>query len=618
MINAPPSSRRFQRSLVRVEVRSEFGSAFLVNTSAGSGIFLTALHVVSSAWNGSRTVLLRRNRETEFFADVVAVNETRDLALLMASKIPSDLGLRPAPLATVLKVGRLTVLNMLDPKEGIVAPLPVTVSFVGETAVAYEVDGAERIIDKVWSQQGLTIPGGTSGGPVVSEEDDAVVAVACAGADALKQTFFVPLVSAQARASQTAHQQLSEAIRIATETSTRLGRSPNRRGIKLRCWLQCRTSVQSLTVSGVFNRDNTIPRASLGASIKKFVESGEHVAILAGTSGAGKSAGLARIARSQSLSRPCLLLRAAQVKLTEHPLEDALASALGIPSADSIANISIYDSAPLLIIDGINELGLKREEWSSFVQIHLARVADLLVRKGWKLLISTRSDRLDDLQDASKFPSLYDPAPEDERKKLPFIRIGGFERDEFDRLIKLNGLPGGLPFADLRHPIVFRLMVESYKQKSTSPIRVRSFFEDYLSTLVLRIHARCQTRSRDRIRKLLESWAALPETTLLGYIDSANLGAAENEAIAEAAVAEGLFERVPNGYRYVYDEIFDFVRAKPLVDYLAQCSERKSILGVIDALLESGCQPGAVARAFEMLSDNQPDVLATLADRLAN
>jgi hypothetical protein len=65
---------------------------------------------------------------------------------------------------------------MLDPEDGIVAPLPVAVPFVGETAVAYEFDGARRIIDEVWSQQGLTIPGGTSGAPVISEDDDAAIA----------------------------------------------------------------------------------------------------------------------------------------------------------------------------------------------------------------------------------------------------------------------------------------------------------------------------------------------------------------------------------------------------------------------------------------------------------
>jgi hypothetical protein len=638
MNNAPPSSRRFQRSVVRVDDGAEAGTAFLIHKSAASGTFITVFHVVSSAWHQKRTVLLRRTKDQEFPADIVAVNETRDLALLVASKMPSGLGLRPTPISTVDNVGRLTVLSMLDPEGGIVAPLPVTVPFIGETAVAYEVGGVRRFINEVWSQQGLKISFGTSGAPVISEEDDAAVAVACAGADAIEQTFFVPLLSAQRQTSDADHRLVAEAIGIATEASTRLGRIPNERGVKLRCWLQCRASAQSLVISGVYDRDHTIPRTSLDASIERFLASSKHVAILAGTSGSGKSVGLARIARSRSLSRPCLLLRAAQIKITERPLEDALASALGMPDADSVSDIATYDSAPLLIIDGINELGLRREDWPAFVQIHLAHTADLLKRKGWKLLISTRSDRLDDLQDADRFVSLYDPTTESEaasdqtkkrrrtkqakqagETKLKFIRTGAFERDEFDRLIKLHGLPGDLPFADLRHPIVFRLMVETYKKKEAAPIRIRSLFEDYFSTLVTRIHVRCPGRSKDRISKMLESWTALPETTSLGYIDSASLDGAENEAIAEAAVAEGLLERAPNGYRYVYDEIFDFVRAKPLVGHLARCSDNaaQSVLEALDTLLGSGGSPWAVARAFEMLSDSQPEALVTLAEKLA-
>jgi hypothetical protein len=197
--------------------------------------------------------------------------------------------------------------------------------------------------------------------------------------------------------------------------------------------------------------------------------------------------------------------------------------------------------------------------------------------------------------------------------------LEGFERQEFDRLIKFYGLPGGLPFAELRHPIVFRLMVEAHKQGRTGPLRIRELFDRYLTELVVRIHARLLNRSKERINKLLESWTALPQTAALGYIEAAGLVSAEDEAIAEAAVAEGLLEHVPCGYRYVYDEISDFVRARTLSEHLVSLSANtdRPILVTIDELLKGGCTPGSVARALEILSDVNADAFRALAQRLA-
>ena len=103
---------------------------------------------------------------------------------------------------------------------------------MGETAVSYEINGQQTVIDNVWSQQGLEIAGGTSGAPVVSEEDDAIVAVACAGADALNQAFFVPLPE-KWPGKEGAGRLISDVIASAKDAATRLGRNPNRSGLAL-------------------------------------------------------------------------------------------------------------------------------------------------------------------------------------------------------------------------------------------------------------------------------------------------------------------------------------------------------------------------------------------------
>jgi hypothetical protein len=644
VISAPPSSRRFQRCVVRVEAGQNTGTAFLIRMSGSSGLFLTALHVVSSARR--RIIRLRSSKRRRFAARIVEIDEARDLALLEAD-VPPHSGLRLVPVATVPKVGRLTVLQMLDPDRGIVAPLVIAVPFVGETAVSYAIGGATSIIDHVWSQQGLSIPGGTSGAPAVSEEDDAIVAIACAGADPLDQTFFVPLVSVKAHKPQ---RRIADALARAKEVRTRLGRYPNRRGIAVRAWLQTRASVRSLALSGIYDRHHAISRASLTSSLRDFLASDKPAMLLVGTSGVGKSATLAYLVRRQKLDRPVLLLRAAQIESNGNKLKNALSKALGLPNDDALDELAVATApAPLLVIDGINELPIRREDWPAFVQVELAHFADFLARKGWKLLISTRSDRLDELKGLAKVVQLYDPVARLDGKlkglakviefndlvspldpphlpapfvvdSVPFFRLESFEREEFDQLVQLYGLPSGLPFSELRHPIVFRLMVEASKKNKAVAVRVRDLFEAAFSDVVSRIHFRCPTKNRDRIVEIIEGWTALDRTAALGQIASDDLGETENEAIAEAAVVEGLLERVPGGYRYIYDEVFDFIRARRLVQKLdaAAWNSETSMLTLIDAILDAGSSPGAVARALEMLSDKHPEALERFARRLTS
>lgn len=617
-----PSSHRFERCVVHLKDATEYGTAFLIDKQADAGIFLTAFHVVSAAWCRDGRVLLQRGASHEFHATIEAVNEARDIALLRAN-IPPGLDLKPAPVSFVPSAEKLVVFQMLSPDSGIVAPLMVAVPFVGHTAVTFKVGGNHRNFDRVWSQQGLVLAGGVSGAPAVSSKDDAIVAVACAGADALGQAFFIPLNSANHGSWKPDTQSVSQVIAKATELQTRLGKIPNRRGIALRCWLQTRRAVETLIKSGVYDRHHTISRQSLDTEVETFLNSVKSLAVVAGPSGTGKSVSLARLARSGKLSRRCILIRAAQIKPTSQPLEDALKQALSIESLDDISKAAPQDVGPLLIFDGINELPIRPHEWPGFVQNDIAMIADLLERKGWKLLFSTRTDRLDDLRNMQNLRSLYDPQSESERpgsrKIIPFLRLDGFDRSEYDHLAKQYGLPTDLPFAALRHPIVFRLLVDATRSAQNTKVHVKHLFEEYLDNILTRIHSRCQTRSRDKIFELIETLTALPETNAVGFIETKCLGDTENEAIAEAAVAEGLWERVAGGYRYIYDEVFDFVRAKRLIDPLTECatSPSRSAIDTIKEILKTGCTPGAVARAIEILLDRNTKASEDLSEKLS-
>ena len=622
MASARPSSHRFGQSVVHVEVGKHFGTAFLTNLSERSGLFLTAYHVISPAVHGKLPIKLRRGNSRGFAAKIVDINRERDLALLSA-KVPANVHLRSFAIAPVHDVGRLTVLQMLNPDQGIIAPLFVSVPFAGETAVEMEVDGELVTIDRVWSQQGLQIAGGVSGAPVVSELDDAIVAVACAGADRLDQAFFVPLISAQVGARKRNGKMIANSI-IKAQESIRLGRYPNGRGIALRCWLKTRESVRSLAVSGVYDRAHAIDRPSLGSALKLFMSSDKPVSILAGESGVGKSTSVAKLVQTIKCERPVLLLRAAQIPSGRESLKSALCDALKISDASTFDKVpAIAGPAPLIVLDGINEVTIARHEWPGFTRSQLAQFGDMVGRKGWKLLITTRVDRLEDITEIKHIlgNKLFDPMPKPERSQLPpYIRLGSFDRDEFSELLRIYELPPSLPFPELRHPIVFRLAAEASVTDHGTGIRVRDLFAQYFSEIVTKIHFRCEGKNRDRIRELIEQWASTNSLRNSGRLSYEDLGESADEAIAEAGVAEGLFERVPGGYRFVYDEVYDYVRAGRLAQELDRQirTAHEPSIALLKTARANGATFGSLARALELLADRFPETCERFADALAD
>jgi len=168
--------------------------------------------------------------------------------------------------------------------------------------------------------------------------------------------------------------------------------------------------------------------------------------------------------------------------------------------------------------------------------------------------------------------------------------------------------------------MVFRLMVQSHGGGRAATVRIRELFAQYFANLIDRIHKRCPQRNRERIIELIETWSTSDRSTSPGYIAHEKLGETSNEAIAEAAVTEGLFERVPGGYRYIHDEVFDYAHARGLVNDLVTALSRPDCqaLYLVDSALNNGSTFGSVARAIELLSDKYPTLLERFATMLTS
>ncbi|MBR0706267.1 hypothetical protein JQ603_07180 [Bradyrhizobium liaoningense] len=563
---------------------------------------------------------------------IVDYNEARDMALLavdlpkLPREAPASAAVRPGSIYLGIPSSQLQVLQMLNPELGIVAPFVVQAPVIGETSIVYEIGGQQRIIERVLSQQNLTIPGGVSGAPVFSAENGAIVAMACAAADQLAQSFFVPLRSTKpAQRNPTKGedngQQISQLLSWAERELTRLGSAPNSKGVSALAWIQTRSAIHSLADSGVYDPKYILERDSLVNSLALFLKSDSDTAVLAGTSGVGKSSSVARILRTRTLKRPVLLLRAAQIRHTTDTLVDALLSALNITSFENVTHFDTAStSRPLVVVDGINELAIPGD-WDSFTKNTLVPFATNIARRGWKLLFITREDRLDELTELSRSLKLYEPNPAlkaENKARFPFIAIEGFSRDEFDTLVSLHGLPANLPFSDLRHPIVFRLMVEANKGKKLEHVRIRTLLSLYIDEVIRKIHFRCSKRSRDRIRGAIQEWTESDKVTHRGFLPIGVFEDTDDEELAEAAVSESLLERVPGGYRYVYDEIFDFVVSPKIARFIKSRLDESnfSLITIVNNLSTAGTSAGAIARCLELLSEHDPEIASLLAERL--
>jgi hypothetical protein len=630
---------RVLRSVATITSGKRSGTAFLLQRVNQSCLFLTALHNVLGP-KGIQPVKVHLQYRKPLKATIVDYNETRDIALLavdlpkLARSAPASAALRSGSIYLGTPSSELQVLQMLDPELGIVAPFVVQAPTIGETAIVYEIGGHQRIIEKVLSQQNLAIPGGVSGAPVFSVEDNAIVAMACAAADQLAQSFFVPLRStkpkqlAQAQGADNG-QQIWQLLTWAERELTRLGTAPNSRGVSVLSWIQTRNAIRSLADSGVYDPHFILERDSLVKSVVSFLDSDSSTAVLAGASGVGKSASVARILKTRSLKRPVMLLRAAQIQHTANTFADALLSALNISKFDNVAKFEATSTSilgPLLVIDGINELAIPGD-WDNFTRNALVPFATHITHKGWKLLIITREDRLDEITELSRSLKLYDPNPESHPEhipQLPFIPVEGFNRVEFEALVALHRLPANLPFSDLRHPIVFRLMVEANKLKKLEQFRIRTLLSRYIDEVTRRMHLRCSERGDDRslerIRGAIQEWTESDQVTHRGFLPIGIFQTIADEKLAETAVRESLLERVPGGYRYVYDEMFDFVVSSKIARLIQRRSDEEhfSFNTTVNDLIASGTSAGAVARCLELISEQEPKIASSLAEQLVN
>lgn len=618
--------RRAAKSVVRIEHGRSYGTAFLLDPA---GFFLTAYHNVADAWTAGSRVRVLRGATVDTTGVVIAVDVSRDLAVLKVD-LPPGHQLRPAALAAPSvppAQGLLVVFHMLDAKVGVVAPIETRTDHLGETVVSYPIGGSPVLVDRVWSRQDLVIIGGTSGAPAVDPGLAAIVAVACAGADVLRQAFFVPIGTAFSRLASSV--QISKLLFDAQERVSRLGSHPNGRGLRVLGWLATRSATQSLLDTAVYDPARSIVRATLLSTLEQFLQSNSRLCVLAGVSGVGKSTSIAKIARSQTLSRPIIFLRAAQLELDDGGLRAALAKALSISTIDALPRTNL--SAPLLVIDGFNEIrpfarGREVVATEDLTQLVLARAL-----KDWKILVTTRVEALDDFKEMPPQVSLFDPekhregeaSGRDDRRRVfdrtPHVRLEGYSRAEFEAVRRLYGLPPSLPYEVFRHPIVLRIAVRSMDRDQASVPHVRDLLHQYYASVVRRVHSRLGPgRNLELVARRLDQLTSAGSIDVTGVIPTHLLNLPDDVAVAEAAASEGLLEHVPGGYRYVYDEVFEYIRARTLALEIMPLLERsgQDVVGLVRNLGELRLAPSLIARALELAGDEEPVCIGNLANQL--
>jgi Trypsin-like peptidase domain len=609
--------RRAARSVVRVALSGGGGTAFLVEKS---GLFLTAYHVVADAYRFGKNLRLIRRPDVDIVGKVVAVDAQRDIALICAS-LPSGHRLRSAVVALAPKSskGELITFNMLDPSGGFMEAIESSAEHLGETAVSYKVGDSERLIHSVWSKQGITIPGGTSGAPGFDREMGAVVAVACAGADDVRQVFFVPLSTLSASNDPSPGPHIRSIIEQAASNETRLGALPNERGVRVLSWLATQKAATSFVNSAVYDPLRAIERVSLREAVNRFLDGPHPLALVAGASGMGKSTGVTLLARRNLFRRPAMLIRAARLEIAGGTFRKALERAMGVVDLQKLP--SQGSRAPLLVIDGLNELETHAYRRKLVTKGELVEILQILGSRGWKTLITTRSETLHEFRELPDTITLFDPIAGDPDHtgydtghiRTPHIRLEGYTRVEFEEIRASNRLPHSFPFDVFRHPFILRLAVKSIGGQIAAT-NVRGLLAQYVTTVVDRMHAGLAfPANREMIAGRLEQLTAKQDESS-GFLEISIFDQPADVAIAEVAVAEGLLEHVPGGYRYVYDEIYEYLRARVLQTEIRRSESKPlELLGQLKAH-----SPSLVARSLEIAGDHDPEWIVRFAGGLSS
>lgn len=517
-----------------------------------SGHVLTCHHVV----DGHVVLQLegRGGSRATVGADSVTLVPEHDLALV--TSVP-ELGapLPVAPISSVPVVGyRTKGFHRLG--DAIRAAFPAEGRVTGTTTVRYHTATQEYEIVAALVLRDEEFSPGLSGAPVVDRETGAVVGVVSTmlrsdlGAGGLA----VPL------SADTAPQPLQAVLAENAENVPVWGRHLNVAGLRAACDEQVRAALDDLALLNRVGLADRVPREGVQTRLDELAERGRApVVALVGPSGVGKSTEVAALVARRR--RPAVLLRASALTGQAVHIGTAVAAALyeatggQLPEDDGrlMAEAAGRLGGVLVVLDALDKMPVPPAalgEWTT-------RSLSWLRKASARLVVSSRPEYWELFT-----PPLLATNP----PLVDVVTLGEFTDAEMRAAAQRRGISVGAEAGPLHLPVMLALYADAVRSPgSEAAVPVDDVLEAYTRAAAQRIAA--EIGSGASAGTVLDWLAEAARALFEGNADE--LSPAEFHRIfpdallaGDRVVSEHLMSQAPRGYRFVYDDVADWLQGR--------------------------------------------------------
>jgi hypothetical protein len=326
------------------------------------------------------------------------------------------------------------------------------------------------------------------------------------------------------------------------------------------CTQVTQRTVEELEVSRRVDLSRRVARQAVDKAVDAFKSGGALVLALLGPSGVGKSTELAVIATRSTT--PSLLIRgASSILIGSRHVGDAVNAAVkSVPSdsllpddaASAIADASATSPGFVVIVDGLNEMPWATlPEWALQSRLWLAGV-------NARLIVSCRPEAWEIVRQA------FDPnrRPED----CVVVPLGTFTDDEYRQALHAYGVSIGADLPILHLPLAISLFA-----RLSEPPRAEGHgsFDELIESFINDAAVRVTTKSGAPFTPSMVVTSLQSAAVALMDRGDDELTLASCDALGPIGtghlVDEGVLSMTPEGYRFVYDDVCDWLMA-PAVD----------------------------------------------------
>ncbi|QDU06232.1 hypothetical protein V6x_59840 [Gimesia chilikensis] len=453
---------------------------------------------------------------------------------------------------------------------GITDAIPASGLINGTTSVRFETNHSVYQLDGVMALKNDAFDSGISGAPVFDPDTGVVIGLVNAefSADGPLAGFALPISQVSQHTPE-----LADLIASNQATIERYGRYLNQPGGRKICKRQSQSTLDRLIRHQLYLNHEFCERQALTTSIDKFLAGTTTVFPLFGSAGVGKTTALSHLVETRD-DLPIVFLLARDMGADETDLHAALNRRLKKSAprelgpqdcASRLAKAVQSDKGHLVVIlDGLNELppallsGL--ESW-------IEQSIDWLIETNSRLIVSCRIEFWNNIKNLFPKTLIFYDNPDN---PSPGFELDEFTDEESQRARDAYQLDDSLLTRHIRHPLMARIHWELQSENPDAPVAATSQnaalnrFIDQKYAKIARAFPGTVVKSfvEAELRRVVQ--ASLEHDGFT--IDRAtffNLFA-DDHAIANQLILEGLFIETREGFRFSFDEIGEFLQAQLL------------------------------------------------------